>query len=233
MFRFHSCVLWGRTKDNGPIKGRSCKRTRGIRQWCDAGVRLQGSEDVPMKWEKFRFWSLRSTITVRRQCFGKRTGEIRTDLGRAGQRCFQTVDNLCQFNHFDIRVNSGLVNWRQYKHFPAKAVAMAPKTKTKTDRRKCCREIGKWYNDVKYHKLHEMSSLVRRVCLALFFKALEYDSHKWWGRNCSLCARQWLRGGLLHKALHERQSLCDITWRLVCCTRHYTRGSVYVILPGD
>jgi len=86
MFHFHSCVLWGRTTDTGPIRGRRCKPTIGIRQGCDAGVMLQGSENIPLQWGKFASGvSLRSTVTARRQRFGKRTGEVRTDLGRLGR----------------------------------------------------------------------------------------------------------------------------------------------------
>jgi hypothetical protein len=82
MFHFHYCILWGRTTDTGPIRGRRCKPTRGIRR-CDDGVRLQGSKDIPLQWGKFAIGiSLRSIVTARRQRFGKRTGEVRTYLGR-------------------------------------------------------------------------------------------------------------------------------------------------------
>jgi len=164
---------------------------------------------------KIRFWSLSKV-----HCYSQATVFRKEKwggsywLGPLGQRCFQTVDNLYPFNHFDIRVKAGLVNWRHYKNLPAKTVAMAPKTTTKTDLKECCREIGKWYNDVKYHKLQEMSRLLRWVCLSLVFVAREFVSHNWWDRNSSLCARQWLRGGLLHTTLHVRHSLCDTTWRL-------------------
>jgi len=91
MFHFHSCVLWGRTKGTRPIRRRSCKPTRGIRQWCNAGVRLQGSEDVPMQWGKFfSGFCLRSIVTARRQRFGKITGEVRTDLDTLDRDVFKT-----------------------------------------------------------------------------------------------------------------------------------------------
>jgi hypothetical protein len=87
MFHFHSCVLCGRTTDSGPIRGRSCKPTRRIRR-CDACVELRGSEDVPLQWGKFASGvCLRSSVTARRQLFGKRTGEVRTDWAAWTELC--------------------------------------------------------------------------------------------------------------------------------------------------
>jgi len=83
IFSFHSCVLWGRTTDTGPIRGHSCKPTRGIRQWYDAGVRLHGSEDVPLQRGKFA-----PGFCIKVHCYSQATASpkenwgVRTDLGR-------------------------------------------------------------------------------------------------------------------------------------------------------
>lgn len=208
MFHFHSRVLWGRTTDTGPIRGRICKPTRGIRQRCDAGVRIQRSEDVPLQWRKFASAvCLRSTVTARRQLLGIELGRFVLTWA-AWTEMFSNCGQPMSVQPLRHTRNTRPC-LRAPLHLSAKAEAMASTTETKTDLRKWCCKIGKWYKDVKYRKLQEMSSLLRWVCLSLVFirVAREFDSQNWWGRKSSLCARRWL-----NTTLHVRQSLCDITW---------------------
>jgi len=45
------------------------------------------------------------------------------------------------------------------------------------------------------------------VSLSLVFTAQEFDSHNWWGRNSSQCARQWLHAGVTHETTREAESM--------------------------
>jgi drug/metabolite transporter superfamily protein YnfA len=159
----------------------------------------------------------RSIVTARRQRFGKRTGEVRTDLSRLDRDVLKL---------WTTNVSSTTSTYAQYQ-----GLSTGDTTNT------CWQKQWQWFRQLKPRQILGNAVVITAsytvMLCTLISTRMCREGAAYWGEF--VCHSSLQHGNLISTTGAAETAACvqDIGYVWICYTWHYTWGRVYVILPGN